>query len=92
MLKLVSIAFLAIVIANPALACSGCGCAGGPGYRMPSGKCASWAQFKSNCNGSCFPTGTVNETGGLMLRVPPPVGLDSIGKTPAASASPVTPK
>lgn len=21
--------------------CSGCGCRGGPGYRLPSGKCAS---------------------------------------------------
>ena len=28
---------------TPAHAASGCGSRGGPGYRLPSGKCASWA-------------------------------------------------
>jgi hypothetical protein len=29
--------------ATPAHAASGCGSRGGPGYRLPSGRCASWA-------------------------------------------------
>mgnify|MGYP001766701796 CR=1 FL=1 len=24
--------------------CRGCGCRGGPGYRQPNGKCASWGR------------------------------------------------
>jgi hypothetical protein len=24
--------------------CRGCGCRGGPGYRLPNGKCASWGR------------------------------------------------
>ena len=83
-----------LCVSQGAFACSGCGCAGGPGYRMPSGKCASWVQFKSACNGACFPVGTVDERGGLMLRVPPPVGLGMgmIGNTPASGGTAVTPK
>ncbi|WP_374308121.1 hypothetical protein [Methylocella sp.] len=26
-----------------------CGDKGGPGYRRPDGKCASWAELKSSC-------------------------------------------
>ena len=35
----------------PALAqvCSGCGCKGGPGYREPSGKCATWKTLAAVC-------------------------------------------
>jgi hypothetical protein len=24
--------------------CRGCGCRGGPGYRLPNGKCGSWGR------------------------------------------------
>lgn len=29
--------------------CSGCGCRGGPGYRAPDGKCASWKDIQRKC-------------------------------------------
>jgi len=31
------------------LACSGCGCRGGPGYRGPDGRCVGWKQLNSTC-------------------------------------------
>lgn len=42
---------LAIFVAcsEIALACSGCGCRGGPGYRGPDGRCVGWAQLNNVC-------------------------------------------
>lgn len=31
------------------LACTGCGCRGGPGYRGPDGRCVGWKQLNSKC-------------------------------------------
>lgn len=38
-------------------ACQGCGCRGGPGYRLPSGQCASWKQHERNTATGDFPAG-----------------------------------
>lgn len=42
------------IILHPAphiapIACSGCSCRGGPGYRKPNGKCASWKELNRAC-------------------------------------------
>ena len=42
-------------------ACNYCSCKDGPGFRLPNGKCASWAQDKRFCAGACYPTGTKDE-------------------------------
>ena len=68
--QLVAAAAFTFAIALPASACDGCSCRGGPGYRLPNGKCSSWKQHASYCNGACYPPGTNNEAAALGLRVP----------------------
>lgn len=38
-------------------ACEDCGRRGGPGYRLPSGHCASWAQHERQKAAGDFPAG-----------------------------------
>ncbi|MCW2318858.1 hypothetical protein M2322_004427 [Rhodoblastus acidophilus] len=40
-----------------AYACEGCGCRGGPGYRLANGNCVSWAQHEKHKTGGDFPVG-----------------------------------
>ncbi len=40
---------LSLIYGSTALACHGCGCQGGPGYRGPDGKCVSWSKIRSVC-------------------------------------------
>lgn len=49
-LRHVLAAAIALLCAADASArCSGCGCRGGPGYRAPDGKCASWKDIQRKC-------------------------------------------
>ncbi len=41
--------FLFCIFATGALACSGCGCRGGPGYRGPDGRCVGFANMARVC-------------------------------------------
>ena len=43
------IALTLLLIASPALACKGCGCRGGPGYRGPDGRCVGFAALDATC-------------------------------------------
>ena len=40
---------IALSSATTALACTGCGCRGGPGYRGPNGQCVGWARLNKIC-------------------------------------------
>jgi hypothetical protein len=40
---------LLVLCASPALACKGCGCKGGPGYRGPDGRCVGYAALDRVC-------------------------------------------
>ncbi len=40
---------LSLIAAIPTLACSGCGCRGGPGYRGPDGRCVGFAALDRVC-------------------------------------------
>lgn len=42
-------AVLGAFFASSALACEGCGCRGGPGYRGPDGRCVGWARLNKIC-------------------------------------------
>jgi hypothetical protein len=54
---LLLVAVMLVVRSVPALAegcphrpqCTGCGCAGGPGYRGPDGQCVGFRQLTSKC-------------------------------------------
>lgn len=37
-----AMATIAVAMSSVDLACRGCGCRGGPGYRLPNGRCAGW--------------------------------------------------
>ncbi len=43
MVRLIAVAIF--LGATTALACQGCGCRGGPGYRGPDGKCVGWVNI-----------------------------------------------
>ena len=45
---LLAVAFL-MICSEALLACSGCGCRGGPGYRGADGRCVGWAQLNAKC-------------------------------------------
>ena len=60
---MVRLAAVAIFLgATTALACQGCGCRGGPGYRGPDGKCVGWENIGRICGSPptthCNPEGT----------------------------------
>ena len=40
---------LILLSTTAALACSGCGCRGGPGYRGRDGKCVGWGNIGRVC-------------------------------------------
>jgi hypothetical protein len=44
-----ALALALLLAASPAIACKGCGCKGGPGYRGPDGRCVGYANLKSVC-------------------------------------------
>lgn len=46
---LASIIIAAIFTASPVLACEGCGCRGGPGYRGADGRCVGWKDLAKKC-------------------------------------------
>jgi hypothetical protein len=52
---------LMLLSTTAALACSGCGCRGGPGYRGPDGKCVGWENIGRVCGSPptthCTPEG-----------------------------------
>jgi hypothetical protein len=48
-MRLQLVAILLLAGAASALACSGCGCRGGPGYRGPDGRCVGYANLKRVC-------------------------------------------
>jgi hypothetical protein len=53
-------AILAVVLWQgpvSAQSCTGCSCKGGPGYRLASGKCVSWAQHEKFKGIGDFPAG-----------------------------------
>jgi hypothetical protein len=41
--------------------CHGCGCKCGPGFRLPTGHCASWAEHWRYTRKGGYPSGTVDE-------------------------------
>ncbi len=64
------VAVLGAISARPAVACEGCGCNGGPGYRGPDGHCVGWAKLSHVC-GEPSATKCTYEGG----AAPAPVGL-----------------
>jgi hypothetical protein len=59
-----------------AIACDGCGCRGGPGYRLPNGSCVSWAQHEKHKAAGDFPPGARCEhPQGCSLETPQGVKL-----------------
>ncbi len=46
-----------------ALACDGCGCRGGPGYRGPDGHCVGWAKLNKVCGNPPDPARCAYEGG-----------------------------
>jgi hypothetical protein len=54
------------------LACTGCGCRGGPGYRGPDGHCVGWAQLNSRCGNPPTTRCTYEGTSGPGVGSPPP--------------------
>lgn len=46
---ILAVAIMALCAGDVAARCSGCGCRGGPGYRAPEGKCASWKDIARKC-------------------------------------------
>jgi hypothetical protein len=68
------VAFL--TLASAAMACNGCGCRGGPGYRLASGNCVSWAQHEKHKAAGDFPQGARCEhPEGCSLETPQGVKL-----------------
>jgi hypothetical protein len=51
--RIIVASILALLYASPSVAdcyCHGCGCKGGPGWRvLVTGHCASWKGFKRDC-------------------------------------------
>jgi hypothetical protein len=43
------VAAILIVFCNSSLACEGCGCRGGPGYRGQDGRCVGWKDLAKKC-------------------------------------------
>jgi hypothetical protein len=41
--------------------CHGCGCKCGPGFRLPNGHCASWAEHWRYTARGGYPSGTVDK-------------------------------
>ena len=55
---------LLIMLLGPAAAqdhCTGCSCKCGPGYRLPTGRCASWAEHRRYMKDGGYPEGTRDE-------------------------------
>ena len=54
---------LMLALTSPTAATTKAGCAskGGPGFRLPTGDCASWKQSERFCDSGCYPAGTVDE-------------------------------
>ncbi len=66
-----SIAAVLAAISSPsAVACEGCGCGGGPGYRGPDGHCVGWAKLTHVCGEP--PATSCSYEGGVAAA---PVGL-----------------
>lgn len=56
------IATLVLVLCTPAGAAeAGCACRGGPGFRLPDGRCASWKQQHAHTKRGGYPQGTTDE-------------------------------
>lgn len=88
MIKLVLASFLLFLWLPPIYAedhstiqlsfCSGCGCKGGPGWRIHnSGKCASFKNITKQCGNPPNPTRCTNELAGISIApaqqlIPPP--------------------
>jgi hypothetical protein len=78
---LLVIAFL-VVSSETLLACTGCGCRGGPGYRGPDGRCVGGKQLNSTCGtpptSRCTYEGKSDQAAGQgpnkanVLGAPPP--------------------
>lgn len=67
---------------SAAVACDGCGCRGGPGYRLPTGQCVSWAQHEKHKALGDFPSGSHCEhPQGCQLETPQGVKLLGTGET-----------
>jgi len=74
-----TVAFLSSAL--DVVACDGCGCRGGPGYRLPSGNCASWAQHEKHKASGDFPPGSQCEhPQGCRLETPQGVKLLGAGE------------
>lgn len=54
----------------------GCACRGGPGYRLPTGKCASWAQHRKFEGRGGYPAGTSDERGLVCSSSAGEVGVE----------------
>ncbi len=87
---LLVVAFL-VACSDAVLACSGCGCRGGPGYRGPDGRCVGWSQLNSKCGNP--PTSRCTYEGSGQVATPPgaPAQGPYVGSTIGMPAQPPAP-
>jgi hypothetical protein len=86
---LFGVAFL-IACSEAVLACSGCGCRGGPGYRSPDGRCVGWAQLNAKCGNP--PTSRCTYEGKSDSATLPPTYKGSVlGSPPTPPLPPAGP-
>ncbi len=82
-LALCAIIAAALLALHPVVAeaqkCNTCGCRGGPGYRMPNGKCASWRELDRVCG--------IPATKNCTRETPPGVDFRPGAKPDRAAAS-----
>jgi hypothetical protein len=73
-------AMASLALSSAAMACDGCSCRGGPGYRLPNGNCVSWAQHERHKAAGDFPQGSKCEhPQGCRLETPQGVKLLETG-------------
>jgi hypothetical protein len=90
----IAVVVIGAVTSRVAVACDGCGCRGGPGYRGPDGHCVGWAKLNKICGSP--PTRCAYEGAGLgaaLSALPPlkytnPPGVREGGMVPDQKPSP----
>ncbi len=93
-IALLIVVVLGAISFRPAVACEGCGCKGGPGYRGPDGHCVGWAKLSYVCGEP--PAMTCSYEGGVagapagigLLMAPQGTPKSDLGAPPADPAPP----
>lgn len=72
MMRLLLVVAILAGCSDLVLACTGCGCKGGPGYRGPDGRCVGWSQLNAKCGNP--PTSRCTFEGKTDVAGPSPTG------------------